>query len=67
MQILSAQALTYITSPQERNVEYVVIDKQTRQQVRGPYATRVRASRMVDRLDNEYGGYRYFVQEVSKS
>jgi hypothetical protein len=41
---------------------FIIIDKQTGQQVGRSYSTRVSASRRVDRLDNEYGAYRYYVQ-----
>ena len=82
MNILSAHALTYITSPEERErmnvldvlpeVEtvvitgYVVIDRHTGQQVGHSYATRARASRRVDQLDNAYGAYRYSVRTVTQ-
>ena len=42
---------------------YQVIDRQT-QAVVGTYKTRVAASRRVDKLDNAYGAYRYYVKSV---
>lgn len=42
---------------------YQVIDKQT-QKVISTHKTRVQASRKVDRLDNAYGAYRYFVKTI---
>ena len=42
---------------------YQVIDRQT-QVVVSTHKTRVQASRKVDRLDNAYGAYRYFVKSV---
>jgi hypothetical protein len=42
---------------------YQVIDRQT-QQVVGTYKNRAAASRRVDKLDNEYGSYRYFVKTI---
>ena len=44
--------------------QYVIVDTQTGYSVAGPFATRVRASRKADRLDSEFGGYRYSVREV---
>lgn len=43
---------------------FIVIDKQTGQQVGKAYASRVGASRRVDKLDNAYGAYRYFVRSI---
>lgn len=65
MNILSAVALTYITSPQERAAAtrtYQVYDRHTDLNVGTPLATRAAASRKVDRLDNAYGAYRYGVR-----
>jgi hypothetical protein len=42
---------------------YQVIDRQTGNVI-GTYKTRVSASRAVDRLDNAYGGYRYYAKLV---
>jgi len=41
---------------------YQVIDRQTGE-VMGTYQTRSRADRRADKLDNEYGAYRYYAQE----
>ena len=43
---------------------YSVVDKQTGLVVR-KYKTRQGARRAADRLDNEYGAYRYVVREDS--
>lgn len=43
---------------------WIIIDRQTGAQVGKPYTNRVRASRRVDRLDNEYGAYRYSVRPL---
>lgn len=43
--------------------KFLVIDNQTGMIV-GRFSTRKRASNKVDRLDNEYGGYRFHVKEV---
>ena len=43
---------------------YIIIDRITGQQVGGTYQSLRRASRRVDRLDNEYGAYRYSVRPV---
>lgn len=40
---------------------YQVIDKQTGK-IMGEYKTAVSARRRADKLDNQYGGYRYFVK-----
>jgi hypothetical protein len=42
---------------------FQVIDRQTGK-IMGTYKTSRAASRAVDRLDNEYGGYRYYKREV---
>lgn len=42
--------------------QFEVFDKHTGKTVSGPYMSRVRASRRVDKLDNEYGAYRYGVR-----
>lgn len=49
------------------NYVYVIIDTHTGLQVGGEYKSRNRAARRVDRLDNEYGGYRYFVRSFTRS
>jgi hypothetical protein len=44
---------------------YEIYDKQTGQTVPGgPYSSRVRASRVVDKKDNEYGAYRFGYRPV---
>jgi hypothetical protein len=43
---------------------YQVIDRQTKK-VMGTYKTRKAAKRAVDRLDNEYGAYRYYHQTIA--
>jgi hypothetical protein len=48
---------------QENIMKYQVIDKQTGT-VKGTYASRIRARRRADTLDNEYGAYRYYVHEI---
>lgn len=45
---------------------YVIIDRQTGLQVGQPYKSRSRASRRVDKLDNAYGAYRYYVKPIAK-
>lgn len=40
-------------------MKYLVIDRHN-QEVIGTYQTLKRASNKVDKLDNEYGGYRYY-------
>ena len=42
---------------------YQVIDKQTKS-VMGTYKSKITAGKKADRLDNIYGGYRYYVKEV---
>ena len=44
-------------------MKYAVIDRRTGKTM-GIYSTRRRASRKVDKLDNEYGGYRYIYKQV---
>lgn len=44
--------------------QYVVIDRYTQSQVGRPYHSRGRATARVDRLDAEYGAYRYDVRLV---
>lgn len=43
---------------------YQIIDKQTGRIV-GTYNNRIRARTRRDRLDNEYGAYRYIVKAVA--
>jgi hypothetical protein len=47
----------------EMNTKYEVVDRHTGK-VMGTYSTLRRALHRVDRLDNEYGGYRYFHRAV---
>ena len=44
-------------------MKYQVVDKQTGA-VKGMYVSRIRARNRADKLDNEYGAYRYYVKEV---
>lgn len=46
---------------------YIIIDTKTGFQVGGEYQSRSRASNRVDKLDNEYGAYRYSVRAPSKA
>ncbi|KVU10686.1 hypothetical protein WK62_05325 [Burkholderia ubonensis] len=48
----------------ERIRLYEVIDRHTGQRVGKPYATRIAASRRVDKLDNAYGAYRYYTRPI---
>jgi len=43
---------------------YQIIDSRT-QQIVGTFQSYIRASRKRDKLDNEYGGYRYQVRKVA--
>ena len=43
---------------------YIIIDNHTRQQVGKPYTSRSRASVRADKLDLEYGAYRYYVRSM---
>lgn len=45
-------------------VGYKIIDRKTGDQVGGIYKDGRRASRRVDQLDNQYGGYRYSRQPI---
>lgn len=45
-------------------IHYLIIDGKTGQQIGKPYQSRRRASARVDRLDNEYGAYRYRVKPI---
>lgn len=47
------------------NQKFDVYDKKTGQKVSGPYSNRIRANRAVDRLDAQYGAYRYYTKPVS--
>lgn len=46
-------------------IKYHVVDRQTGKAIGGIYKDRVKARRMADRLDNEYGAYRYYVRSVA--
>ena len=50
--------------PTPKLQRYEVYDRHTGQVVGGPYSSRVRAIRVVDRKDNEYGAYRYAYRPV---
>lgn len=56
--------------PEERSyettVQFFIIDTHTGQYAGGPYTSRSRASKRVDRLDNAHGSYRYSVVRVVK-
>lgn len=43
---------------------YVIIDRHTMQQVGKPYTNRSRARARVDKLDMQYGAYRYSVRTL---
>lgn len=43
---------------------YEIVDRHTGLVVSKPYTSRSRARHRADRLDNEYGAYRYYVREV---
>ncbi len=45
-------------------IKYEVIDRQTGSRVGGLLKSRKTSTSKVDRLDNNYGGYRYFKREV---
>lgn len=67
MTILSdTQSVTaYYAGMIDGTIAYHVIDNQTNSQVtRATYQTRRAAMRAVDRLDNQYGAYRYSVRPV---
>lgn len=46
--------------------KYAVIDRQTGQQVGKPYTSKNRARGRVDKLDNEYGAYRYTIRVIEE-
>lgn len=50
----------------EGKEQWVVIDKQTKKPVGRPVSSRTAANRKVDRLDNEYGAYRYQAKRTGK-
>lgn len=45
--------------------QFEVVDSKTGKVVGGPYATRSRAIRRQDQLDNQYGAYRYRVRRIT--
>lgn len=44
---------------------FQIIDKQTGLVVGKPYSSRSRARARADKLDNEYGAYRYYVRSAT--
>lgn len=46
-------------------IKYIVIDRQTGEQVGKPYTSKNRARSRVDKLDGAYGGYRYTVKIIN--
>lgn len=54
-----------ITTQSDVQSLFVVIDRQSGKQVGQPCKTRIAASRKVDRLDNAYGAYRYYVLPIA--
>lgn len=44
---------------------YEIVDKKTGLVVGKPYSSRQRARTRADKLDNEYGAYRYYVRSVA--
>ena len=52
-------------TPQDTVKKYHIFDRKTGDRVnRTEYSSRSTANRVVDRLDNEYGGYRYYAKPV---
>ena len=47
--------------------QFLIMDRKTGAQVGKPYTSRSRANNRVNRLDNEYGAYRYFVKAAEVS
>jgi hypothetical protein len=45
-------------------VKYVIVDRHTKLRVGKPYLNRARARARADRLDLEYGAYRYHVESI---
>jgi len=43
---------------------YIIIDKQTGNVISKIYKNFLRARHRADRLDNEYGAYRYIVKKI---
>jgi hypothetical protein len=48
----------------EHVIKYEVYDTKTGEVVGGPYSSRIRARRVADKKDNEYGAYKYGVREI---
>ena len=44
-----------------------IIDRMTGLRVGKSYKNKLRAANRADKLDNEYGGYRYFVRQVKEN
>lgn len=51
----------------EQSAKYEIVDTKTGKVVGKPYNSRSRARARVDRLDNEYGAYRYRVRQVGST
>ena len=49
-----------------REMEFQIFDKHTGLNVGKPYKNEKRARARMDKLDNEYGGYRYAVRRIKK-
>lgn len=45
-------------------IKYIVIDRKNGEQVGKPYLSKNRARSRVDKLDSEYGSYRYSVKQI---
>jgi hypothetical protein len=48
-------------------MSYLIIDRMTGLQVGKPYTSKSRARKRVDKLDNQYGGYRYTVKTIESN
>ena len=44
---------------------WIIVDTQTGLQVGNPYKDRKRCATRVDKLDNDYGAYRYRKQQIN--
>ena len=55
---------TNLVAEEPDNIKYEVFDSRTGYKVSGPYSTRSRASNAADKLDLEFGGYRYRIRPV---
>lgn len=47
-------------------MKYQIVDRHTGKYVGKPYSNKTRARNRRDKLDNEYGGYRYYLVEVAE-